>query len=158
MHSGTTYHSLEESLNRWIQSSMEEFKFDGAYDSINYLGVSKLSAKIANLTKRLFNDDSDTYAFTTSGGSESIISSIAAYKFWAKAEKGITKPNLVMYASAHADFFKAWDLMDIEARVIPLENEGEGVPERLHSYIDSNTIAVVASATAYANDLFRICT
>ena len=153
MQSGTIYHSEEKSLNNWIQGSMEEFWFDGAYDSINYQGVSQMSAEIANMTKRLFNGDNETFAFTTSGGSESIISSIAAYKFWAKAEKGITKPNLVMYASAHAAFLKACDFMNIEARVIPLENEGEAVPERLHDYIDSNTIAVVASATAYAKVL-----
>ena len=59
-----------------------------------------------------------------------------------------------MFSSAHAAFLKGCDFMEIEARVIPIENEGEGVPERLYKYIDSNTIAVVASATAYAHGTF----
>ena len=149
--SGTIYHSEDSNLNRCIEYSMSEFWYDDAFDYLKYSGMTHLNSDIVNMTKRLFNADHDTYAFTTSGGSESIISSIAAYKFWAKAEKGITKPNLVMYASAHAAFLKACDFMDIEARVIPLENEGEAVPERLHGYIDSNTIAVVASAWNFAH-------
>ena len=151
MRSGAVYHSENVVLNESIQSSMEEFCFNDASNSQQYKGMAHMEADILKSTLRLFNGDSDSYALATSGGTESIISAIAAYKFWAKKEKGITKPNLVYFSSAHAAFIKGCSYMDIEPREIPTDENGVAIPSKLHKYIDSNTIAVVWTACTYAH-------
>ena len=151
MHSGTVYHSEEKVLNNWIISSMENFWFSNAFDYSQHNSMVQMEYDILNIVKNLFNGDDDTYVLTTTGGTESIIAAIAAYKFWARAEKGITKPNLVFYASAHAAFIKGWSYMDIEQRIIPLDKNGVAIPNKIHQYVDSNTIAIVCTAWNYAH-------
>lgn len=106
LHSGTIYHSESKELNTGIRNAMGVFSDADAFNYDTFKGVSQLNADIANITIRLFGGDEDTVAFTTSGGTESICCAIAAYKFWARDEKGITKPNLITYQTAHAAFSK----------------------------------------------------
>lgn len=107
MHSGTIYHKEEKELNECIEHSMREFHDSNAFNFDTYSATAQLNADICSLAIKLFNGDSDTYAMTTCGGTESIASAIAAYKFWAREEKGITKPNLIFFQSAHAAFRKS---------------------------------------------------
>lgn len=129
---------------------MEIFHDANAFEPDFYKGVAQMNSDIVNCTIKLFNGDSDTYGMTTSGGTESICSSIAAYKLMARKERGITKPNLVLFDTAHAAFPKACYYFNIETRMVFAKN-GYADPERLRSYIDSNTIAIVASACNYAH-------
>ena len=87
MHSGTIYHHEEKAINEWIEHSMREFLDSNPFNADVFISTSQLSSDICNLAKRLFNGDQDTYAITTWGGTESIASAIAAYKFWAKNRK-----------------------------------------------------------------------
>lgn len=70
----------------------------------------------------LYNSPEGACGLSTSGGTESIILAMLAYKKWALKEKGITKPNIVASQTAHAAFDKACFLFDIELRKIPLKN------------------------------------
>uniref|UniRef100_A0A7S3NBI7 sphinganine-1-phosphate aldolase n=1 Tax=Euplotes harpa TaxID=151035 RepID=A0A7S3NBI7_9SPIT len=150
-HSGTIYCSENEELNKSISYAMGMFNDSNAFETESFIGAAQLNADIANLTKRLFNGDDETYAFTTCGGTESIMSSIAAYKFWAREEKGITKPNIVFFSTAHAAFTKGSLLMEIEPREIPVDKNGFHNPQLVYKYMDSNTIALVTSACGYAH-------
>ena len=53
----------------------------------------------------LFHGDENTCGNTTSGGTDSIMVAIKAYRDWGR-EKGITKPNLVLPRTAHPAFEK----------------------------------------------------
>ena len=150
MLSGAIYHNEDAEFNRSIEKAMEIFHDANAFEPDLYKGVAQMNADIVNSTLKLFNADADTYGMTTSGGTESICSSIAAYKFMARNERGITKPNLVFFDTAHAAFRKACYYFNIETRMIYTKN-GYADPEILHSYIDNNTIAIIASACNYAH-------
>ena len=55
------------------------------------------------------------------------------------------------YQTAHVAFRKSCYFLEIEVREIPATIDGIAVPSRIHDYIDSNTIAVVASNCGYAH-------
>lgn len=149
--SGTIYHSEDEKMNNSIEKSMEIFADSNAFEPDVFKGTAKLNADIINSTKKLFHADDETEGFTTFGGTESICAAIAAYKFLALKERGVTKPNLVFYKTAHAAFPKGCYYFDIEPRKIPCTSNGVSEPEKLYDYIDENTIAVVCSACSYAH-------
>jgi len=130
---------------------MEAFHDSNTFEPDLFRGTAQMNSDIVNCTIKLFNGDEDTHAMTTCGGTESIIASIAAYKLYARKEKGITKPNLVFFESAHAAFMKGCYYMNIEMRRIPMNRNVESTAEAARPYIDSNTIAVVASACNYAH-------
>jgi len=110
-----------------------------------------MNADVTNMVKSLFNGDEDTHCMMTTGGTESIMCSLAAYKRLAKKERGISRPNLVFYETAHAAFTKGCIYFGIEVREIKTKMKTYTSPEPLRPYIDSNTIAIVASGCNYAH-------
>jgi sphinganine-1-phosphate aldolase len=64
--------------------------------SEEFPAVGQFDAEIIKITLGLFNGPEGACGLTTSGGTESIIMAVLAYRQWARIEKGITKPNLVI--------------------------------------------------------------
>jgi glutamate/tyrosine decarboxylase-like PLP-dependent enzyme len=86
----------------------------------------------------------------TSGGTESILAAMVAYRNWAKAEKGITQPNVILPVTAHPAFDKACHLLGIAAIKAPIVPASTLVDvDFVDSHIDANTIALVGSAGNY---------
>jgi sphinganine-1-phosphate aldolase len=73
---------------------------------VQFANISQLEAEIIRMTLDLFHGDKNTCGLTTSGGTESILLSMLAYREWGK-QKGIIQPNIVTSVTAHAAFDKA---------------------------------------------------
>ena len=54
----------------------------------------------------------------TSGGTESILIAMKAYRDWARAVKGITNPNIVAVRTAHPALDKACEYFNINLRKV----------------------------------------
>ena len=92
----------------------------------------------------------DIAGMVTSGGSGSIMHALLAYRDQARAERGITNPNIVKPETSHPAFDKGCHLFGIEARNVPVDPETTTVrPEVVADQIDENTIAIVGSACNY---------
>lgn len=86
----------------------------------------------------------------TSGGSGSITHALLAYRDHARAERGITDPNIVKPETSHPAFDKGCHLFGIEVRNVAVDPETTTVrPEVMADQIDENTIAIVGSACNY---------
>lgn len=72
------------------------------------------------MTGDLFNAGKDVYGVTTTGGTESIICAVLAYREYYKTKKGITNPNIIVPDTVHVAFDKACFYLGIEIRKIPL--------------------------------------
>lgn len=89
----------------------------------------------------------------TSGGTESILLAMKAYRDWARAEKGIRRPIMVVPESAHAAFDKAAECFDIKIRHVPVNDSFEADVEATRAAITENTIVVVASAPCFPHGI-----
>jgi len=86
--------------------------------------VTQMEAEIIRWTANLYHGDPQTTCgIVTSGGTESIILSMLSYREQARAERGVTKPNIVMSETAHAAFEKAGFYLNIEIRKAKLNND-----------------------------------
>ena len=64
----------------------------------------------------------------TSGGTESILTAVLAYREQARDERGITQPQVILPETAHSAFRKACHLFGLEEVRAPVENRyGSGV-------------------------------
>jgi sphinganine-1-phosphate aldolase len=115
-----------------------------------FLFVTQMEAEIIRWTLNLYRGDKDSCGLVTSGGTESILLAMLAYREQAKEEKGITKPNIVMSETAHPAFEKAAFYFRIELRKIPMTNDMKLDLKGMKRAIDSNTICLVASCPDYA--------
>ena len=85
----------------------------------------------------------------TSGGTESILSSVLAHRDHAVASRGVTRPNLVVPSTAHPAFDKAAHLFGVEVRRVPVEATTVVDPDRVAAQIDDQTVLIVGSAGNY---------
>ena len=86
----------------------------------------------------------------TSGGTESIVMALKAYRDWGAATKGITTPNIVLPRTAHPAFDKGCQYFGIQCRkVAESKTTRQADVEAMLRAVDSNTVALVGSAPQY---------
>jgi sphinganine-1-phosphate aldolase len=110
-----------------------------------------MEAEIIRWTIEMYNGDQECCGIVTSGGTESNLLAVLAYRVQALKERGITQPNLVCSETAHCSFEKAGFYFGVEVRRIPM---GKGTFladfEAMKRAVDSNTIVIIASCPEYA--------
>ena len=108
-----------------------------------------MEAEIIRWTCNLYKGDKNSCGIVTSGGTESIILSMLAYREKARVERGVTKPNIVLSNTAHAAFDKGGFYLGIEVRKVPVTKDYLLDIAGMSKLIDSDTICLVASAPEF---------
>ena len=86
----------------------------------------------------------------TSGGTESIILAIKAYRDYARNEKGIENPNIVVPITAHAAFDKGAAMLDMPIIHVPVDPDTQRVNlQKMKRSINSSTCMLVGSAPQF---------
>jgi len=115
-----------------------------------FIYTTQMEAEIIRWTLDLYNGDWNACGIITSGGTESILLAMLAYREKARKERNVTKPNIVMSETAHCAFDKACFYFGIELRKTPITSDFACDFAALKRSIDSNTICLVASCPEYA--------
>jgi sphinganine-1-phosphate aldolase len=85
----------------------------------------------------------------SSGGTESILLAMWAYRDRARGERGITDPQIVVPVSAHAAFAKAAHYFGMSLIPVPLASDWRADVEAASRLITPNTVVVVGSAPGF---------
>lgn len=70
-------------------------------------GVCKMEAEVLRMVANLFHGGPEVCGTMTTGGTESILMAVKAYRDFARDIKGIKRPNIVIPRTAHSAFDKA---------------------------------------------------
>ncbi|GAA5864026.1 hypothetical protein JCM1840_000671 [Sporobolomyces johnsonii] len=152
--SGAVYHGGKD-LNEIWKEAFGKFEVSNPLHADVFPGVRKMDSEIVSMCLTLFNSPLPTSAVdenggagtTTSGGTESILMACKAYRDRARAEYGITEPEMVVPISAHAAFDKASKYFGIKIHHIPVDPKTRKVDIRkVKRAINPNTIMLVGSA------------
>ena len=113
--------------------------------------LRKMESEVAAMVLPLFHAPEGAVASVTSGGTESILLAVRAFRVSAVA-RGVTSPNLVIPATAHAAFDKACDLFCIRLIKVPVDPVTKrAVPAAMEAAITPSTIGLVGSAVCFPN-------
>jgi glutamate/tyrosine decarboxylase-like PLP-dependent enzyme len=85
----------------------------------------------------------------TSGGTESIVLAMKAYRDHARAESGIKKPKVVAPASAHPAFDKAADLLGLELVRVPVGHDYRADVLGMAAAVTPETVTLVGSTPSF---------
>ncbi len=85
----------------------------------------------------------------SSGGTESILLAMKAYRDQARAKRSITAPAIVAPTTAHAAFDKAGQYFNIEVVRVPVSEDFRADVAATERAITENTIALVGSAPQF---------
>ena len=116
--SGAVYTAQEEHWN-FIADVMKETIVSNPLHLIEFSSVTQMEAEIIRMTLNLFNGPQDSCGLVTSGGTESIMVAMLAYREWGR-KKGIQNPNIVVSSTVHAGFDKSCFYLGMEIRKIPI--------------------------------------
>jgi glutamate/tyrosine decarboxylase-like PLP-dependent enzyme len=85
----------------------------------------------------------------SSGGTESIMLAMKTYRDWARAERGVTRPQVIAPSTAHVAFDKAAQCFGIELVRVPVAADTRADVAATARAIGRNTICLVGSAPAF---------
>lgn len=112
--------------------------------------TTKFEAEIVAMTADMLGGTGqDVCGTVSSGGTESILLAMKAYRDQARQEKGITRPEMVVPVTAHAAFDKASQYFNIKMVHIPVDETYRADVNAARKAITRNTIVVVGSAPAF---------
>jgi glutamate/tyrosine decarboxylase-like PLP-dependent enzyme len=112
----------------------------------------KYEAEIVSMTAHLLGADhapDPIVGAVTSGGTESILLAMRAYRDRGRAERGLKRPRVIAPVSAHAAFDKAADYFGIELVRTPVGPDLRADVEAMAAAINRNTVALVGSAPSF---------
>ncbi|MFN7017790.1 MAG: pyridoxal phosphate-dependent decarboxylase family protein [Fimbriimonadales bacterium] len=152
--SGTVYHG-GEAHSAFLSQVYALHSQSNPLHADLFPSTVRFEAEIVRMTASLLNapttDDpsQQVVGTTTSGGTESILLAMKTYRDWARAEKGITEPEVVAPETAHPAFDKAAHLFGIKLIRTPVGDDFKANLGAMHKAITHRTIALVGSAPGY---------
>ena len=116
----------------------------------------KYEAEIVAMTAHMLGAglSSDPVVGTvTSGGTESILLAMRAYRDRARAERGIERARIVAPSSAHAAFDKAAQYFAMDLVRVPVGRDYAADVDAMAAAIDKNTVALVGSTPSFPHGI-----
>ena len=110
-----------------------------------FKSLKKLESEVIAMTAELLGLP-EAVGNMTSGGTESILMALKTARDWARAEKGITEPEVVLPATAHPAFHKAAQYLGLKIVLTPIGDDYRADVDAVRAAITPNTVLVVGSA------------
>lgn len=118
--------------------------------------AAKYEAEIVSMVARLLGADAtgdEICGTMSSGGTESILLAMKAYRDRARDCKGITAPEMIMPVTAHAAFDKAAQYFNIKPIRIPVDQNYRADVAAARRAVTRHTIVIVGSAPSFPHGM-----
>jgi sphinganine-1-phosphate aldolase len=155
--SGTYYHAGDEH-RVFLDQVFSLFSHVNALQLDLCPSMFKFESEIVSMTAKMLNGDAveaydpqdEVCGTVTSGGTESILMAMKVYRDQARAERGITEPEIIVPRTAHPAFRKAGEYFGITMVQAPVAPPDFLVDvTAVEALINDNTVALVGSAGNY---------
>ncbi|MDP3235001.1 MAG: aminotransferase class V-fold PLP-dependent enzyme [Myxococcales bacterium] len=153
--SGGVYHGDEQHL-RFLNEVYALYSQANPLHADVWPSVARFEADLVAFTAKLMggdahlDDDEEVVCGTlSSGGTESIMLAMKAYRDHAQATRGIKHGNIVAPVSAHPAFDKAAHTMGVEMRRVPVDGDGRANVAAMKAAVDGSTLVMVGSAVSF---------
>jgi glutamate/tyrosine decarboxylase-like PLP-dependent enzyme len=125
------------------------FLHENALNTAAFPSLAAIQSDVVRWTADLLHGPAGTAGFLTSGGTESIQCAVLAARERARAERGVTAPEIVLAESAHAAFHKSGHLFGMRAITTPVNPDWTADVAAMADAVGPNTALVVGSAPQY---------
>ncbi|KAI9804797.1 MAG: hypothetical protein M1825_001165 [Sarcosagium campestre] len=151
--SGAVYHGGKD-LVKLQTEAFGKFTVANPIHPDVFPGVRKMEAEVVAMVLAMFNAPPEGAGATTSGGTESILMACLSARNKAKAERGVTEPEIILPETAHTAFRKACSYFNIRMHLVdcPAPSYKASIPA-ITRLINSNTILLVGSAPNFPHGI-----
>lgn len=152
--SGSLYHGDAEHY-AFLTAAYGLFAHANVLQRDMYPSATKFEAEIVAMTAALLHGEAaeDACGVLTSGGSESLITQVATYRDAARAERGVTEPEIIMPVTGHCSLQKAAHHFGVTLVQAPVGPDYLVDVDWVADHVTPNTVALLASAGDYPHGL-----
>ncbi len=122
---------------------------ENALNTRAFPSLGRIQSEVVGWTAELLHGPDTAAGFLTSGGTESILCAVKGARERARAERGVTRPEMLVAESAHAAFHKAAHLFGLTLHATPVRDDWTADPDAMAAVVNDNTALLVASAPQY---------
>lgn len=122
---------------------------ENALNPLRFPSLRQLETEVVQMTGQLLHAPEGFDGAMTSGGTESILMAVKSARDRARAERGVTQPEMVAPISAHPAFAKAASYLGIELKSAPLGPDFRADVGAVADLIGERCVLVVGSAPNY---------
>ena len=143
--SGAVYHGDQQHIDFLNQVYAINSQSNPLHADV-WPSTNKFEAEIVAMTGNMLGGAGlDVCGTLSSGGTESILLAMKTYRDRALAEKGITKPEMIVPITAHAAFDKASQYFNIKMIHVPVDENFRADVSAAKKAITANTIVIVGN-------------
>ena len=118
-------------------------------------GIRKMEAEVVRMTCNLYKGGPEACGVVSTGGTESIVLAVKAYRNYAKYVMGIRNPEIIVPITAHPAFDKAAELLKVQINHVPVDPITKKVyVKKMKAAINGNTCLLVGSAPAFPHGIY----
>lgn len=147
---GSIYHGEQRYMD-FVGQVYGMFAFTNPLHASIHPATRQMESEVIQMVINLYNGDTRCCGAFTTGGTESILMACKAYRDRARAERGVSEPNIVCCVTAHAAFDKACQYFGIQMRHARTTESMQVDLWHVRRLVDSNTIALVGSSPQFAH-------
>src|SRR5258706_2433061 len=125
------------------------FLHENALNTAAFPSLAEIQSEVVDACVEMFHGSPHAAGFMTSGGTESVLMAVKAARERARAERGITEPEMVVAESAHAAFHKAAHYFGVKLHKVPVRSDFRADVSAMAEHVNDHTALVVASAPQY---------
>ena len=141
-----------EDVEAVVKQAFTMYLSENALDPTTFPSTLHMERDIMRMTANLLRGDENVVGNVSTGGTESIMLAVKTARDWAKAEKGIIEPEMVLCETAHAAFHKAAHYLGVTLRIVPFQPDSyQANVDAVADAVNENTILLVASAPCYSH-------
>ena len=135
-----------------VKDAYMRYLTENALDPTVYPSLLRFENEVVAMAINHLRGDENCVGNFTSGGTESCLLAVKTARDYARKERGIAEPEIILPVTAHACFQKAAQYFDMKMQLVPVDPETWKVrPEDMAAAINENTILLVGSACQYAH-------
>jgi glutamate/tyrosine decarboxylase-like PLP-dependent enzyme len=138
-----------EDVDEMLHDAANLYLYENALNPFRFPSLREMEVDVVEMTAGLLHAPESSGGCMTSGGTESIIMAVKAARERARAERGVTEPNMVIPVTAHPAFAKAASYLAIELQLAPIRDDLRANVDAVADLVDDNTVLVVGSAPNY---------
>jgi glutamate/tyrosine decarboxylase-like PLP-dependent enzyme len=142
-----------EEVDRALHEFNNLYLYENALNPFRFPSLHTMEKEVVAMTTDLLHGGEDAAGSMTSGGTESILMAVKTARDRARAERGVSKPQLLAPVSAHPAFAKAASYLGLEHVQIPLGDDLRADVDAAAKLITDQTAIVVGSAPNYPHGM-----
>lgn len=140
---------LDEAHDDFLGAAYQAFASANGLNPTAFRSLKRFESEIVAAVADLHHGPATTCGVVTSGGTESCLLAAKTYRDLARAQRGVTRPEMIVATSAHVAWYKAAEYFGIRLRKLPLDASLRADASRLAALINRRTVLIVGSAPGY---------